>query len=374
MEYVGILLDSSVFRGIKRGRTGQESLECYELSAALYRLIPCFMRLEDIDLYSGICKAYIRSDTGYKLHTIKLPYIIHNRAMFFSKASYYKIAGLIQQGILIFNVRNRYRKDHIHKLLTKNEELAQHLPDTMLATQHSLYRMMEKHSDLIIKPGSGSIGHGVMRLTKSRQHWTLFVKSKSGKRWIRTKLKHGRAPAFLLARFAQKKHIVQQRIPLAVYENKPFDLRVTIQRGLYGEWGVTGVFAKLAASPQAFVTNVARGGTAVSLDRIYQEVFPDIAYDELLNEIYRLSIMAAQQLSLDLPYIADLGIDLGVTAAGEIYFIECNGRDQRYGFRKAGMNETWVQSYREPMGYARYLLDRKHQAAALSSSWLQVKM
>ncbi|MMZ71770.1 hypothetical protein D1872_353570 [compost metagenome] len=49
---------------------------------------------------------------------------------------------------------------------------------------------------------------------------------------------------------------------------------------------------------------------------------------------------------------------MGVTEQGKIYFIECNGRDQRYGFRKAGMNEHWMASYREPMAYGRLLLEQ----------------
>ncbi|WKL03644.1 hypothetical protein Q0F98_09340 [Paenibacillus amylolyticus] len=43
--------------------------------------------------------------------------------------------------------------------------------------------------------------------------------------------------------------------------------------------------------------------------------------------------------------------------SGQIYFIECNGRDQRYGFRKAGMSEHWKATYSKPMAYGRLLLE-----------------
>lgn len=127
------------------------------------------------------------------------------------------------------------------------------------------------------------------------------------------------------------------------------------------------MFAKLAASKDAFITNVARGGSAMAVDRIFSSAFPHVAADKLQSRIHHLALTAAHQLSVELPHIADLGIDLGITAAGELYLIECNGRDQRYGFRKAGMPEEWAQSYREPMAYARYLLDQKPSAASLNN-------
>ncbi|SDX51030.1 YheC/YheD family protein [Paenibacillus sp. PDC88] len=366
MEYVGILLDSSVYRGIPHARTGQESLVLYELAAAAYDLIPCYMRLEDIHLPSGTCRAYIHSENTYKLNTIKLPYTIHNRAMYFTTASHHKMAGLIQQGILIYNLRNRYKKVQIHRLLSRNSELVPHLPETEPATKHSLARMMAKYSDLIIKPSNGSIGSGVMRLTQRSALWQLSFHPKPGK-WRQIRFKQGRLPAFLPARLTRKEHLIQQRIPLATYEDRPFDLRVTVQRGITGEWGVTGMFAKLAASKDAFITNVARGGSAMAVDRIFSSAFPHVAADKLQSRIHHLALTAAHQLSVELPHIADLGIDLGITAAGELYLIECNGRDQRYGFRKAGMPEEWAQSYREPMAYARYLLDQKPFAASLNN-------
>ncbi|WDH97946.1 YheC/YheD family protein [Paenibacillus urinalis] len=369
MEHVGILLDSSVHRRIPHGRTGQESLAQYELEAASYNLIPCYMRLEDINLSAGTCRAYIHSENRYKLNTIKLPYIIHNRAMYFTTASHHKMAGLIQRGILIYNLRNRYKKVQIHKLLSRKPELVPHLPETEPATKQSIARMMGKHSDLIIKPSNGSIGTGVMRLTQQSAFWQLTFHPKPGK-WRQVRFKPGRLPSFLPARIARKEHLIQQRIPLATYEDRPFDLRVTVQRGMTGEWGVTGMFAKLAASKDAFITNVARGGSAMTVDRIFPSVFPYVAADKLQSSIHHLALTAAHQLSAELPHIADLGIDLGITTAGELYLIECNGRDQRYGFRKAGMPEEWARSYREPMAYGRYLLDQKRSALLSKTSTL----
>ncbi|MNV76948.1 hypothetical protein D3C71_1703360 [compost metagenome] len=71
-----------------------------------------------------------------------------------------------------------------------------------------------------------------------------------------------------------------------------------------------------------------------------------------------LALRVVRTLERSLPGLADVGLDIGVTRDGRLYFIECNGRDQRYGFFKAGLAGAWKDSYRRPMAYARHLLDQ----------------
>ncbi|MNC32658.1 hypothetical protein D3C75_810200 [compost metagenome] len=55
---------------------------------------------------------------------------------------------------------------------------------------------------------------------------------------------------------------------------------------------------------------------------------------------------------------------MGVDRAGRVKFIEMNGRDQRYSFRKAGMHAEFFRTYRTPMAYAKRLLaksGRRHR-------------
>ena len=44
-KYVGILIDSSVYRGIKRRKTDYENLHFYEEAGKELNIIPCFFRL-----------------------------------------------------------------------------------------------------------------------------------------------------------------------------------------------------------------------------------------------------------------------------------------------------------------------------------------
>ncbi|WP_342552648.1 YheC/YheD family protein [Paenibacillus sp. FSL R7-0652] len=357
-ETIGIMFDSRMYRGIPAGRTGQESLANYEQAAACYGLTPCFLRLEDIDLECKTCLAYVKKEDRYVRERIPLPSVIHNRSLQLRGTAQRQITRLLLQGIQVYNVRNRYRKDHVHDMLRQDPILRNHLPRAVKAAPESLAYMMEHYKDLVIKPCSGSIGHGIMRLFQQDGHWKLTCETKAARKgWATFRLNRGQLPSAALRRIFRHAYLIEERIPLIRYEGRPVDLRVSVQRGRDGLWSVTGMFAKAAPS-HTFVTNIAQGGKVMTLAEALGMKEPNAELFRLESRIAMTGLRIAQTLASSLPHLADLGLDLGITRNGEIFFIECNGRDQRYGFRKAGMKEHWQMSYSKPMAYGRLLLDQ----------------
>ncbi|MEC0372473.1 YheC/YheD family protein [Paenibacillus chibensis] len=355
-SYVGILLNAEMHRGIPRGRTGQESLANYEEAARVYGLIPCYIRLQDIDASRGECTAYLLRNNAYTLVRMPIPQVIHNRAIYLDAASQAKINSLLGQGYMVFNGFNRYGKDEIHQLLRQDPNLSAHLPETKNATSLSITEMMQHYNDLVIKPCAGSIGRGILRLQHAGSSWMLTYSS-SGKSndWKTVALRRKKLPPVLCSRLRRIPHLVQERIALAEFKGRPYDLRVSVQRGLSGQWKVTGMYAK-AASSRTFVSNVAQGGKAFPAEMVIGESLPHLDPATVTTKVRELALGVAKRLERHLPYAADFGLDIGLSAEGTPYFIECNGRDQRYGFRKAGLDGIWKETYRQPMAYARHLL------------------
>lgn len=353
-KHVGILLNSAMHRGVPRHKTGQESLNNYEEAAAAYGITPCFLKLADIDTDSGYSAAYIKGVQGYRYAIIPTPEVIHNRAIYEQNNA--SMERLIQQVPRVFNSCNRYGKDEIHRLLEQSAELKSYLPASATGLS-GLKKMMTLYPDLILKPCRGSIGKGIMRLIHiGEQRWILFYLSPSARRWISVPVEQEGLSGMLRARLVAMPYLVQERIPLAEIGGRPFDLRVTVQRGWGGEWQTTGLFAKLAA-PGGFVSNLARGGVALSSSYALEQVFTGVEAANIRMSVGTLSLAVARWLELSLPGLADIGLDIGITRDGQLFFIECNGRDQRYGFHKAGLTEIWKDSYRRPMSYARFLLE-----------------
>ncbi|WP_018752249.1 YheC/YheD family protein [Paenibacillus sanguinis] len=365
--YVGILLNTGMYRGIPTCRTGQESLSLYEEAAREYGLTPCYLRLADIDLSDEGCIAYVYNGIDYSKQELPLPQVIHNRALYPKAEAVQKIRKLMAAGITVFNVNNRYGKDTIHRLLWSAPHLRHYLPAAMPLTSKTLSTMMSRCPDLILKPIRGSVGHGIMRLQcREDSGWSLTYPSKGSSRdWITVRLRKGELPGWAKRRLGRVPYLIQERIPLVEYEGRPVDLRVTVQRGISGDWGVTGSFVKVAPKG-GFVCNIAKGGEALPAENVLAQTLPAPLVPAVLGHVEALALTICRYLSDRLPLLADVGLDIGLTQEGRPYFIECNGRDQRYGFRKAGMEGIWKDTYRQPMAFARYLLD--HPARGVLTS------
>ncbi|MFD2670605.1 YheC/YheD family endospore coat-associated protein [Marinicrinis sediminis] len=355
--HIGILLNSSMFRQIPSGKTKHEKIEFYEEAGQQHQVTLCYFRLRDVDFKHKQVLAWIKINNRYTQRKIPIPRVIHNRGMYFKRTSFQKISQLIQQGHIVFNRHTRYTKLQIHRLLLKHADLHPHLPETSLLTHASLRQFLAKYGSVIIKPNSGSIGIGISKIERRGRKWWITHTSKRPRRKaIRGKLYSTPQVYRLFARrIRSHKFVVQQTLPLALYQGRPFDLRVSVQRDATGKWIMTGLVGK-AAAKEKFVTNVAQGGTVYALEELLRDL-PELKESEVRERIQAFSLKIAECLSTHLPGLADIGLDIGINAQGLPLFIECNGRDLRYSFLKGNMMEEWKATYANPIAYSRYLVD-----------------
>jgi hypothetical protein len=353
-RYIGVLVNDSWYRRIPTGRMYHESLECYETAGRQHGVVPCFFRLKDIKPGQSHVAAYIKLNGRYQKCVIPVPQVIHNRTLYTVKRPMLAIRQLVADGKTVYNEWNRYGKKRIHDILQLNPEIRPHLPATREATPQTVKEMMNQFDKLILKPNSGSIGRGIMKLERTEDGWRLFGAGKPASRSI---LFRDRLPAVLLKKMRTRSYLVQQLLPLATVHGNPFDLRVSVQRGPTGQWTISGIVGKMAR-PKAYITNVARGGTVLTLEQILS-VHPQMSPGEVRQSIERFSLQVAEQLSRHLPHMADIGLDIGLTEFGFPMFIECNGRDLRYSFRKGNLHDAFQAVYSNPIGYGKYLLETK---------------
>jgi len=305
-------------------------------------------------------RAWVWHRDRYVLRSVPIPAVIHNRTLFQSPAPRRTIERLIQSGIHVFNGWNRFGKLAVHEHLMKELSIRPHLPCTVPASPAALREMMGMFDSLILKPDSGSIGRGVLKMDRTPDGWVLHMPEHKGKGTaIRSiPFPSGRPPARLLRLLREKPYVIQQRLELATHEGRPFDCRVSVQRNETGRWQVTGIAAKVAARDK-YVTNVAQGGEVRPLEHLLA-AYPGLVGEQVYNHLSHFALKAAERLGMHLPHLADIGFDVGITAHGFPVFIECNCRDLRYSF-SYGQPEVWKATYRNPIGYARHLLDAKRR-------------
>lgn len=357
---IGILIEPFTFEGIRTGDTGREHLEFYEKAGEMYGLIPCYFRLQDVDAKHKRVRAYRKANGKYVLKTLPLPPIIHNRILIKGKKNRERWHRLKATDCIIFNRHNRFRKWTMHQLLYQNKAIRPHLPETHLATVRTVQDMMQKYKQLIIKPNNGSIGSGILKLNRIGENWQLTypaVKRNGRIKWT-VELFQRELPKHFVELLNRRNYLVQERIPLATFGGAPFDFRVSVQKNAQGEWQVTGIVGKVARKGH-FLTNVARGGTTYTLEEILQH-HPTLTVSQVCENVSRLALLVAQHIDQNIPRMADLGLDIGVTEEGKPYFIELNGRDLRITFRNANMVREWEETHTTPIGYAAYLLKKHH--------------
>jgi len=357
---IGVLLNDRTYNGIMRGKTQHEALHLYEHAALRLNCQVCYFRLRDISLRHRHVKAILLDSRSrrYRVQLIPLPAVIHNRAIHLTREAKRKLARLHEAGYFIYNRHTRYSKWFIHQLLWKDERLRPHLPETHIATTSRIRAMMRRYDALIIKPSNGSIGRGIMKLQKHGAAWRLRYRSqRRPRRWLAAKAT-SKLPAVLRRAILRKRYLVQQRIPLATYMDRPFDLRVSVQRDSTGAWQVTGIVGK-AAPANLFLTNVAQGGTVYTLEHLLQ-ANPSLDPFTVHRDVEALALRVAAHLGQHLVNLADIGLDIGITPQGFPMFIECNCRDLRYSFQEGGLTEAWAAVYHQPISYGRSAHMNRH--------------
>jgi YheC/D like ATP-grasp len=214
-------------------------------------------------------------------------------------------------------------------VLYANERLRPYLPETDWYQKDRLYRMLEHHGSVFIKPDKGGGGAGAIRLTKLGggivKCETLYERKKLPIRQISTWIERKFRP--------DKKYIMQQGIELARIEGRPFDLRINLQKP-HKYWEITGVCAKVAA-PGKIVTNHCKGGMPIELHTALQKI-TDGNLTEMKNlhkELHYLSIEIAKTLNTRFKGLKELGIDAGIDSDLKIWVFEVNTRPDFKMFR-----------------------------------------
>ena len=357
MTTVGILLDHRVYLRLQSGRTGNERMELYHKAARRLGLKLIYMCLSGTNLRRREVRGFVRMGNRYIRSTQAIPGVIHNRSFPHGRLERIRLRGLAQYSYM-FNAQNRYSKYSIHRLLQQDPWLSQHLPTSQSYSRHNLRRMMRFYDTLFIKPQRGSIGRGIMRIQRRKSGlWT--IQSSSGSYTISKK-----AILYKVQRkVGSRQYMIQEAINLASYYGRPYDIRVSVQRGQSGKWQITGMVGKVARKG-SHVTNVEKGGTVKRCEMLFRH--SRLPVHTTRARVIRASLQFANFLGRKLYRLGDLGLDIGINEEGKAYFIEMNCRDQRYSFAKAGLNRAFYRAYETPLRYAAYIARRRRGASFIA--------
>ncbi|WP_165842227.1 YheC/YheD family protein [Paenibacillus xerothermodurans] len=232
-------------------------------------------------------------------------------------------------------VRSKYKKG---KPLMADRQLGRHVPKTSRFAPANLRRMLRAFPVLYVKPDGGTGGAGIIRVRRVNRSHSLIafdnIRKKSVTRKVSVELRRFMYP--------RQKYIIQQGIPLATCNGRPFDIRVVLQRPRK-KWRLTWISAKVAPKRSSIVTNVARGAKDAKILETLRAADQPLPVPKILKELRHVSHQIAQKLGSRFP-IRIVGLDMAVDRKGKIWFIEANTQPNMHGLQQL-----------DPKQYRRYL-------------------
>lgn len=265
--------------------------------------------------------------------TVQKPSVFYNRLpdrTYERRADVQNILKQLQKEpqIDLFNPRF-FDKWRLYQMVRQSTHLATLLPETLSLTERdALQMMLERHKALVAKPIHGKAGIGMMRLTQSPSGYQLQYQNEKQKKtfqlhkittlWKTIQTLKGR-----------QDYLLQQSIPLAHYDGRPFDLRALLQKDRQGHWGITGIGVRVAG-PQALSTHVPMGGRIASLSLVLNQTF-GLHQKQIRAKIADTTLKLARYIDQhEEGLLGEMSMDLGIEENGKLWFFEANAKPMKF--------------------------------------------
>ncbi|MGE5653656.1 MAG: YheC/YheD family protein [Bacillota bacterium] len=255
-----------------------------------------------------------------------------------------------QKGVKLVNseIGDKWK---VHQELSHQSELRPNLPETILIGENDgLERFLDHHRLVYLKPARGSQGRGIIRIERGLTGG-FVIQYQNAEREIRRSFAGLSSLRVHLRRlFGGRHYLAQQGIDLIKHDGSLVDLRLIVQKNAEGNWGVTGMAARVGRRGSS-VTNLHRGGHAVPIPSLLATHFP-LRAKKLTAQIKRLGCSAAASIEKAYGPLGELGIDLGLDRRGRVWYIEANPKPGRRVFLLIGAPETRRKTIVRPLEYA----------------------
>ncbi len=223
--------------------------------------------------------------------------------------------------------------------LKGNEELIIYIPRTEIASRENVHDMLRQFGMVYVKPNLGTGGHGVMKAERIKGGSRDGYRYKLG---LRT-YAFSTFDAFyssLSKNFGGRRYLVQQGIRMLTYKQRPFDIRIMVQKNSDRVWEHTGTIGRLA-HPKRAVTNYHSGGTPLSIDKLLKPHAADKRRGELAKKLGALGLQVAAHMQSGYPGVKELGVDVGMDKALKPWIFEVNTRPDPFIFKKLNRPEVY---------------------------------
>ncbi|NOU98578.1 hypothetical protein GC097_00870 [Paenibacillus sp. LMG 31457] len=202
--------------------------------------------------------------------------------------------------------------------MKKYKMISSFLPDTRKATLSNIKTMLRMYGSVYLKPDEGTGGHGIYKITEEKNNFVFHTGSN-----VRNYNSLNVLVNSIQKKLIRDKYIVQERIILLKYKNRPFDIRVMLQKNEKGTLDVTGIIGR-QAKRNKIVTNYHSGGTPLPIDTLLKPHLNDESRKQYIQTIESLGKDASAVLSKSYRSKRAFGVDIAIDHKMKPWVLEIN--------------------------------------------------
>jgi glutathione synthase/RimK-type ligase-like ATP-grasp enzyme len=242
-------------------------------------------------------------------------------------------------------------------LLKDEKEIRNHVPATyLLKKMDDLIEFIQDRERIILKPVSLSRGRGIFTLEKNQELAEGYILYEHQNEFLlRHLIPDNKAleEMFIKLNLLNKHYLYQTYIPLLKINNRPLDVRVVMQKYDIKSWKCSGIECRVAGENEV-LTNISRGGEAMTLEEVVIGTGIDQSYDKIYESIINLCQKFCNLIDRKDEHYAEFGIDIGLDQEGYPWIIEANIFPSFKGFKEMDY-EMYLKIRSQPIFYAVHL-------------------
>ncbi|WP_410769785.1 YheC/YheD family protein [Fontibacillus sp. BL9] len=247
-------------------------------------------------------------------------------------------------------------KTEVFDALERDAAVSRYLPESHPFRNFlTLKTMCAKHPVVFLKPIKGSLGKGIIRVSRLEGGTYQTLTAQVGGTRRQTYPSLAKLFSSLSGKMKTTRFQIQQGLTLIQADRRPVDFRALVQKNRAGNWNVTSIVARTAGS-QHFVSNLARGGSLSTVkEAIGRSSLPAGIKGKIPLRLRKAALDIAVGVDSQIPsHFGELGIDLALDTSGRIWLLEVNSKPSKNDNTPIGGGKI-RPSVKQVIEYARYL-------------------
>lgn len=261
----------------------------------------------------------------------------------------------VRYGTSLFNEKY-LNKTEVFSALQQDPALKSYLPESYLFKNFAMLKSMcAKHGIVFLKPITGSLGKGIIRISRLGGH--SYACHSTHLNGVRKQTFASLAGLFasISGKMKAARYQIQQGLRLIEVGDRPVDFRALVQKNGEGVWTITSMMARIAGS-HTFVSNLARGGTiCTAAEGVTRSNVNTMQRAAVVPRLRKAALDIAGGIETYVQgHFAELGIDLAVDTAGKVWLLEVNSKPSKDHNTPTESNKI-RPSVRQIVKYAQFL-------------------